>query len=435
MTPQEKINGAIRLYKEGQCESSCHALHELLRSNPKNFDALLWLAKVAPVDREASAAAELALALEPENETAKRAVAAIQARPQKPTNAAQQIDIMRITGMTPLQARAVVWPFRRLYRPIGVLLDEGKIDAGQLLYGVQHAYDSSLKEAARTLLLTEILGDKLKESPRPLTVVEGADYSGYQVRRSTALAGLFGGVAITSFVLGLGAWVVGIILAVLKSPLNVSTFYVAILLMGLAYVIGELAGRNTRKSDQFRAGAEAESQVIDSLRACLNEPWVLVHSLEWPDRQWGDIDLLLVGPGGVFALEVKAFTSVTRIRGDRWEYKGRWGWHKMNKNPGRQATTNAVRLKNYLDQKRCPVAFVQPIVVWAGDDDLLTLDDPAVLVWRLSELADRSVVFWETQRLNEDEIRRCKEVLVKVTDTMKEKVTAEKKNGRTKKAS
>ena len=108
--PAEIIE-AIRLHKAGQLEQSREILHHFLLRDPANVNALLWLAKVTNDLREAIAAAELALALDPENEIAKRAVAAVRTRAQDSAESAPPIDILRVTGMTYAQARALNWPF------------------------------------------------------------------------------------------------------------------------------------------------------------------------------------------------------------------------------------------------------------------------------------------------------------------------------------
>ena len=72
MTYPTEIAEAIQLHKDGQLDQSRQLLRNYLLRDPANVDALLWLAKVSPDEREALAAAELALALEPDNEIAQR---------------------------------------------------------------------------------------------------------------------------------------------------------------------------------------------------------------------------------------------------------------------------------------------------------------------------------------------------------------------------
>src|SRR5689334_4311207 len=119
MSQPSDLTEAIRLQKDGHLEQSRHILRTFLQRDPANVEALLWLAKVSQTEREALAAAELALALQPNNEIAQRAVVAVT---QRLGNKAQPpaLDVLRVTGMTVVQARAINWPFRGLHRPVGV---------------------------------------------------------------------------------------------------------------------------------------------------------------------------------------------------------------------------------------------------------------------------------------------------------------------------
>lgn len=418
------IPEARRLFKDGHREASSQLLRDFLRSNPKQIEAMLWLGKVSPDKREALAAAELALALEPENEIAQRAVAALQTGPQIETSGQTQIEIMRVTGMTLSQARAVIWPYRGLQRPMGVLLDEGLIKPKDLAWAFQEVDNSVIKQAAHTLLLTFLFRDQLKEPVPPLKVIEGEDYAGFQERRSLAIWGLLNGSSASTFLLGIIAWFVGLYLGLAGSTYYIIAFFVSLLLFGMCYVTFRASDRYLDTSEQFKLGRNAENRVIDALRASLNSPWVLIHNLEWPNRDWGDVDLVLIGTGGIWTLEVKAYTSPTRNLGGRWEYKSRWGWRQLSKHPGKQSTRNAVRVKEYLEANGAGVGYVQPVVLWAGDEELLSLQDPQVPVWILSEMPDRLEDLWRKQRLSEDKVHQCVTVLSEVMEKMKAKSAA-----------
>jgi hypothetical protein len=159
--------------------------------------------------------------------------------------------------------------------------------------------------------------------------------------------------------------------------------------------------------DSINLGRDGEKQAVDWLRSSLTVPWIAFHNVEWPNRSWGDVDFVLVGPGGVWVFEVKAYTTPTRNRGDQWEYKGRTGWHKHSHNPGKQATRNAKNIKDFLTSRGAPATWVNAVVLWAGSDETLTLVDPAVPVWRLSEFDQHIEEFWRQQKLNSLQIEQC----------------------------
>lgn len=427
MDEPSPITEAIRLFKSGKCEESARVLHDFLSSQSQSVEALLWLARVTPNDREAIAAAELALSLQPENETARRAVAAVQSRDPKRDPASNQVETLRITGMTHSQARAVNWPFNGLNRPIGVLLDEGSLALKDLAWATQNARNTLIQQAARTLLLNSLLGEEQKESPRPLMVMEGTDYSGHMQRRSLALEGLLlgaGGAALVMVFLLLGLSFVLVLRG--QTLITLVLQLIALLFLLVAGIGTNLGTKYSEEGEQYRAGREGEIKVIDTLRASLNSPWVLIHNLEWADRAWGDIDLVLLGTGGVWALEVKSFRTPTRSIGDRWEYRGRGGWHRIPRDPGRQSTNNAIRVKEYLAAHGATVKWVQAVVVWAGEDALLTIQDPAVPVWRLSELLERVEECWREQRLTADQVEKGVNVLKQVIDQKKAQLAAER---------
>lgn len=200
--------------------------------------------------------------------------------------------------------------------------------------------------------------------------------------------------------------------------------FIAFLLVG--YPGTPLLEHLMEQNDQLRSGQAGEQKVRDVLHVSLPHPWVLIHNMEWPERKWGDVDLILIGTGGVWAFEVKAYTTPTRNLGERWQYKSRWGWRNHSKSPGKQAKDNARKVKDYLDLHGVNVKWVNPIVVWAGDDTALTIEDPAVPVWRLSELSERIEELWRGQKLDEAEIQKCVEILEEALNKVKAKQDSKK---------
>src|SRR6476659_6581079 len=64
-----------------------------------------------------------------------------------------------ITGKTTVdlimpyeEARQIVWPFRGLNAPIGSLVDQRRVDAQDLGFGMEKANDGVVRSAARTML-------------------------------------------------------------------------------------------------------------------------------------------------------------------------------------------------------------------------------------------------------------------------------------------
>jgi hypothetical protein len=414
------IAEAIRLYKAGQAVESRRVLRDFLCAQPDNFEAFLWFARVSPDPREAVIAAELAHALQPENEMAQRAIAAVYALPDRARVPQPEVDVARLTGMTLAQARSVIWPFKGLRRPVGVLLDEGLIGLNDLGYAVEKAFDEPVRQAARSLLLAKLIGNRLHQPGTPLHLVEGPSYAEFQIRMVAVRLGVVLGVVLTLLA---GVAVVAVastyfLLTGLSRPVAFALvpWVFIFLFVGIGLWLKWWFPRLEARVEGFRLGRDGEKRAVDWLRSSLSSPWALFHNLEWPHRRWGDVDLVLVGPGGVWAFEVKAYTTPTRNRGDLWEYKGRTGWRKHSQDPSKQARRNARNVKDLLTSKGASVTWVNAVVIWAGPDEALTLEDPAVPVWRLSEFDQHIEEFWRQQKLSSDQIEQCAKALNDVVE-------------------
>ena len=64
-------------------------------------------------------------------------------------------------------------------------------------------------------------------------------------------------------------------------------------------------------------GVRGEQEVAVALDSALDDGWVLVKGYR---NCRGEIDYLLLGPGGLFAVEVKYVNGTFRITRDRWRY-------------------------------------------------------------------------------------------------------------------
>ena len=76
------------------------------------------------------------------------------------------------------------------------------------------------------------------------------------------------------------------------------------------------AGRPTGREDSIRAGQAAEQPVADVLGRSLGADWTLFRGYR---NRRGEIDGLLLGPGGLFAYEVKYHNATVYISGDDWQ--------------------------------------------------------------------------------------------------------------------
>jgi len=146
---------------------------------------------------------------------------------------------------------------------------------------------------------------------------------------------------------------------------------------------------------QYRIGRWGEEKAVEKLLLSLDGRWCLIRNFVWQNRKWGDIDLILIGPGGVWAFVVKAYSGKIRNIGDKWHKKGKFRWYDISTHPGKQARRNAVNLKNFLNDNGLKVKWVNSVVLWAGglspfdyEKGTLELQDPATPVWNIELIDD-----------------------------------------------
>ncbi len=82
----------------------------------------------------------------------------------------------------------------------------------------------------------------------------------------------------------------------------------------LNQVLIELRQRRGR----FLAGAEGEQRVVRVLVDMVDTGWTVLPDRRWPGTRAANIDVLLVGPGGVFVVDVKNWRNVQVADGRLW---------------------------------------------------------------------------------------------------------------------
>lgn len=176
---------------------------------------------------------------------------------------------------------------------------------------------------------------------------------------------------------------------------------VALLLIAPIFWLTGLLREVMREERSFRRGREGERTVARLLRQGLNEQWTLFLNVQLPGNR-ADMDMLLLGPPGLFVLEVKAYSGQFAYRRDRWYRKTMTGWRLQRRNPIRQARGNAGLLHAYIQEHLKKEFWVEPRLVWAGEGTL-ELEQPATPVWVLAHLPE------ETRRLRELTVRLSRE--------------------------
>jgi len=100
--------------------------------------------------------------------------------------------------------------------------------------------------------------------------------------------------------------------------------------------------------------SRAEVRLFEKMRDELNDNWVVLHSLGLllhPKKPWSEIDFVLIGPHGVFCLEVKG-GRVSRKEGI-WNFIDRAGqMHAKTEGPFEQVGSASAALYAYLRRER-----------------------------------------------------------------------------------
>jgi hypothetical protein len=79
-----------------------------------------------------------------------------------------------------------------------------------------------------------------------------------------------------------------------------------------------------------------------------------------------------------------------------------------------QARRNAASLRAYLEAHGVNPGWVQPVVIWAGENDKLSVADPACPVWKVEEIQDHVEDLWRKQELSEEQIGKVGQILEQV---------------------
>jgi hypothetical protein len=339
--------------------------------------------------------------------------------PQKPpvpspprTGPLQTVD----AGITIEQARATLWPFKPFKnQPMGVLVDTRQVTLKDLAYAIENAWDERVRQAAIVLMAVR-LNQAVKEpapSAGPLRVLSGG--RSYAERRQLFLSVMQGIIfgAVSSPLVLLMIWLIirlitssrpGKPLSEFASPAGVvALIIVIVVLVGvprLAYHLFDLAVTELDKRiDNYRKGQEGEDQVVEAMRQNLDGNWTLFRNVTLPGRNKADIDAVLVGPPGVYALEIKTFTGEYRNIGEHWEVRA-GKWKLLRSSPSRQAQDNAVRLSNFFKADGF-TQWVTPVVVWANCESPLSVENPTVAVWTFDRLPEELGNIWQSQTMQE----------------------------------
>jgi len=150
---------------------------------------------------------------------------------------------------------------------------------------------------------------------------------------------------------------------------------------------GHAGEGRTDLEEKIRAGIEGEQLVATELGRALDDDWTLLRG--YVNRR-GEIDQLLVGPRGLFAIEVKNLNATVHVDGDRWRadkydnygnlVEQRPIVDRMGRSPSMQLNEPADELERFLRERGQPVPVRRAVVLAHRRSELGTVRHPTVRV-------------------------------------------------------
>ncbi|MEW1927333.1 UvrD-helicase domain-containing protein [Streptomyces sp. NPDC088360] len=116
-----------------------------------------------------------------------------------------------------------------------------------------------------------------------------------------------------------------------------------------------------RQARQWEAASEGERRVAAQLLVLTERGWRLLVDRRWPGTRSANVDMLLVGPGGVFVIDVKNWRSAPEPSGD----KLRAGGEPRDEHAAKLLAVTKAAESAVASLGMSPVA-VQPLMVFAG---------------------------------------------------------------------
>jgi hypothetical protein len=333
------------------------------------------------------------------------------------------------------QAKATIWPFAPYKgEPIGPLVIEKKISLKDLGFAIENAWDSKVRNAA--LVLSAIRMNQIVKEPQPskghvAVVSKGRSFSTRRQFQFVQGQGIILGLA-------LGTGIFMLISRIFWKPSQQSSLALAYafsslegivaLIMVFAILIGTMllllftVDRSIKELDKtvelYRKGEDGEERVADVVKRTLNGEWSLFRNVTIPGQRGGDMDAVLVGPTGVWNLEIKTLSGKFANIGEMWQCLEGKKWKSLKRNPSIQSRKNALRLKNIFEADHVSV-YIKPVVVWANPESPVKVENPSVAVWKLDRLEEELGNIQEGKEISGTDREKIYEKLTKLVERQK----------------
>jgi len=184
--------------------------------------------------------------------------------------------------------------------------------------------------------------------------------------------------------------------------------------IGLAFLIVPLVAfyYYLRKYRIFNGGWTGEKQVAQHLNKTLNDDYYLINDL-YLREGGGDIDHVVLAPGGIFVLETKNWSGNVTCSGDEWQRRGK---RNFNSSPSRQVKRNAQKIQHIIDRSQTlrPMGiWVEGIVVLTNRSASVQLNNPAVPILKLQQLPEYISSKGGSRRFSRDQLEAIAKEITK----------------------
>ncbi|MGW0684852.1 UvrD-helicase domain-containing protein [Streptomyces sp. NPDC002754] len=160
-----------------------------------------------------------------------------------------------------------------------------------------------------------------------------------------------------------------------------------------------------RQARQWEAGSEGERRVAAQLLVLTERGWRLLVDRRWPGTRAANVDMLLVGPGGVFVIDVKNWRSAPEVS----DGKLRTGGEPRDEHAGKLLAVTKAAEGAVASLGLSPVA-VQPLMVFAGQ----RVDAGLGRIRLLGEHEVGPALLSESRRLRTESVRAIADHLERV---------------------
>lgn len=141
-----------------------------------------------------------------------------------------------------------------------------------------------------------------------------------------------------------------------------SILYVIVAFIFIFLILRQIFEQKLSIFDKFNQGRRGEDEICNELKKLPDEYFVF-QDITLPNRR-GNIDFVVMGSTGLFAIEVKSHSGKIGFNGEELTCNG--GIFRENKNFLRQTMREATDLSDYLKQKTSRKYFVIPVIIFSN---------------------------------------------------------------------